>query len=158
MLREQLIILIACRNNIKHSIERFIKLFICFTLWLVGAIIRSFLRYFLLRYFSHLFHRSYLSPSNEQMKVFGDNNIGDKYHKENIEATADQQSPSAARRLARLVGFVLGAEGRRSSKTRCGNIAGAPSFVRRPVLPDRVSPARSAWSSGLARGTRKGRA
>jgi len=51
------------------------------------------------------------------MKVFAENDIGDKHHKENIEAAADRQSPSAARRLARLVGFVLGAKGRRSTKT-----------------------------------------
>jgi len=51
------------------------------------------------------------------MKVFAENNISDKHHKENIEAAADRQSPSAARRLARLVGFVLGAKGRRSTKT-----------------------------------------
>lgn len=57
------------------------------------------------------------SSCREQMKVFTGNNIDDKYHKENIEAAADRQSPSAARRLARLVGFVLGAEGRRSTKT-----------------------------------------
>lgn len=62
------------------------------------------------------------------MKVFGDNNIGDKYHKENIEAAADQQSPSAARRLARLVGFVLGAEGRRSSKTEMWQHSRRPLF------------------------------
>lgn len=51
-------------------------------------------------------------------KVFAENNIGSEHRKENIEAAAaDRQSPSAARRLARLVGFVLGAEGRRSTKT-----------------------------------------
>ncbi|KAL2727067.1 hypothetical protein V1478_007345 [Vespula squamosa] len=70
-------------------------------------------------------------------------------------AKLDRQSPSAPRRLARLVGFVLGIEkvGTAQGK-RCGNVAGSrqssPSFVRRrPVLPDRVSPARSARSAGI---------
>lgn len=71
----------------------------------------------LFAFFIHLFHIFYLSHFSKRMKVFAENNIGDKHHKENIEAAADRQSPSAARRLARLVGFVLGAEGRRSMKT-----------------------------------------
>lgn len=89
----------------------------------------------------------YLSQFSDQIKVFVEINIDDKNRKENI--AADRQSPSAAG--TELVGFVLGAEGRRSMKTE--NVAtqhpGAPSFVRRPVLPDRVSPARR--SSGLVR-------
>lgn len=71
-----------------------------------------------------------------------------------------RQTGSRLVRLARLVGFVLGAEGRRSTKTEdvATQRSGSPSFVSRPVLPDRVSPARLAWSFGSTRGTRKGRA
>lgn len=66
-------------------------------------------------------------------------------------AVADRQSPKYATMAGTFIGFVLGAEGRCSSKSEdvATQRPGSPSFVRRPVLPDRVSPARSAWPSGL---------
>lgn len=76
---------------------------------------------------------------------------------ESAVAVADRQSPKYATTAGTFIGFVLGAEGRRSPKSEdvATQRPGSPSFVRRPVLPDRVSPARSAGPSGLPRGERE---